>query len=124
AAILKTVKSKYNVEMKIERLMNLKLNEDKNIISYTNRFDVCAKRVKNEVSNHEVKCWYLRGLPVKYREKVKQYYFKTYEETKNWAIKFKKYKKKANVIGEELTYQMNPDIDDLAGAFLKLNIRQ
>ncbi|CAG8851146.1 9615_t:CDS:1, partial [Racocetra persica] len=72
AAILKSAKSKYDVEMKIERLMNLKLSEDESIVSYTNRFDACAKRVKNEVSNREVKRWYLRGLPAKYREKVKQ----------------------------------------------------
>ncbi|CAG8583701.1 855_t:CDS:2, partial [Racocetra persica] len=48
--ILKSAKSKYDIEMKIERLMNLKLNEDESIVSYTNRFDVCAKKVKNEVA--------------------------------------------------------------------------
>ncbi|CAG8516830.1 510_t:CDS:2, partial [Gigaspora rosea] len=64
AAILKSAKAKYDVKMKIERLMNLKLNEDESIVSYTNRFDACAKKVKTEVSNHEVKRWYLRGIPV------------------------------------------------------------
>ncbi|CAG8824376.1 34405_t:CDS:1, partial [Racocetra persica] len=87
--------------------------------------------VKNEVSNHEVKCWYLRGLLVKYREKVKQYYPETYEETKNQAIKIKKHKKsnefdlkKANVIGEESTYQIDSNVDNLASTFSELKICQ
>ncbi|CAG8671129.1 10313_t:CDS:1 [Cetraspora pellucida] len=93
AAILKSAKAKYDVEMKIECLMNLKLNEDESVVSYTNRFDACSKNVKSQVSNREMKRWYLRGLLAKYRERINQQYPETYEETKDWAIKIKKYEK-------------------------------
>ncbi|CAG8782314.1 6528_t:CDS:2, partial [Cetraspora pellucida] len=129
--IVESAKAKYNVEMKIERLMNLKLNENESIISYTNRFDACSKKVKSQVSNREMKRWYLRGLPAKYRERINQRYPKTYKETKDWTIKIEKYEKsdefdlkKTSTIGEESTYQMDPDVDDLANAFSELKIRQ
>ncbi|KAF0332916.1 hypothetical protein F8M41_018453 [Gigaspora margarita] len=124
-------KAKYDVETNIEHLMNLKLNEDESIVSYTNRFDTCAKKVKTEVSNREVKRWYLRGIPVKYREKIKQQYSETCEETKKWALKIKKFKKndkfdlkKASVVGEELTDQTDLDVDGLTNAFFELKICQ
>ncbi|RIB21273.1 hypothetical protein C2G38_2034533 [Gigaspora rosea] len=107
AAILKSAKAKYDVETKIEHLMNLKLNEDESIISNTNRFDACAKKVKTEVSNCELKQWYLSGIPVKYREKIKQRYPETYKKMKEWALKIEKFEKndefelkKASVVGE------------------------
>ncbi|CAG8848425.1 13119_t:CDS:2, partial [Racocetra persica] len=107
AAILKSGKAKYDVEMKIECLMNLKLNEDESI----------------------VKRWYLRGLLAKYREKIKQRYPETYEETRDWAIKIEKFEKsdefdikKASIIEEESTYQTDPAVDELADAFSDLKI--
>ncbi|KAF0443711.1 hypothetical protein F8M41_003531 [Gigaspora margarita] len=129
AAILKSAKAKYDVKTNIERLMNLKLNEDESIVSYTYRFDACAKKVKTEVSNREVKRWYLRGIPVKYREKIKQRYPETYEETKEWALKIEKFEKndefdlkKASVVGEESTAQTDLDVDGLTNAFSELKI--
>ncbi|CAG8517638.1 10905_t:CDS:2, partial [Racocetra persica] len=72
-----------------------------------------------------------RRLPVKYKEKVKQHYPEIYEETKNWAIKIKKHEKsdefdlkKTNIIGEESTYQIDLNVDELANAFSELKIYQ
>ncbi|CAG8835008.1 28292_t:CDS:2, partial [Racocetra persica] len=98
AAILKSGKVKYDVEMKIERLMNLKLNEDESIVSYTNRFDACAKKVTNEVSD---------------REAIK---IEKFEKSDKFDIK------KASVIGEESTYQTDPAVDELADTFSDLKI--
>ncbi|CAG8710903.1 13961_t:CDS:2, partial [Racocetra persica] len=69
------------------------------------------------------------GFPTKYRERINQRYSKTYEEAKDWVIKIEKYEKsdefnlkKANIIGKKSTYQIDPDVDDLANTFSKLKI--
>ncbi|CAG8631236.1 21630_t:CDS:2, partial [Racocetra persica] len=65
--ILISAKAKYDTEAKIECLMNL--------------------------NNCEKKHWYLRGLPEKYRNKIKKRYPETYKETRDWVIKVEKFEK-------------------------------
>ncbi|CAG8701255.1 27176_t:CDS:2, partial [Gigaspora margarita] len=102
-----------DTEEKLEQLKGIKQKLKDTIKAYTNRFDTCAKIIKNYVRSIKKRQWYIQELQEPFREKVEMQYFETYDQAKKWALKMKKYK-------ESSTAKL--DIENLTAAFGALKI--